>query len=193
MIYPRSRPMVLRSKKLDKVSLAEVGSPSEPVASAEASDEIFVQAAIDAEADAKAGAIAGDASRAILEDILASHPDVAAEAEAAQDVLQRAEPFVFILGLLVHERQRGSCFSPTAGSLVCQALRFGGRLLGLRCRRLGLFGAALHFLGGGIGLLGCVQQLLQLGLELIQLLAAVPRIAAAARPGRREVPALPWR
>src|SRR6266851_4065305 len=143
--------MVFRSKKLVKVSLAEVVSPSET------------------EADTKAGAIASDASWAILKNVFPSHSDIAIEAEAPQHILQGADPLVLVLGFAFDKRQCRFRFCGVGGGLVCQTLRLGGGLLGLSCRRLGLFGTALHLPSGGIGLLGYIQQLLQLGLQLVHL------------------------
>src|ERR1700730_17558753 len=92
----------------------------------EASEEIVIQTAIDAEADAKAGAIACNASGAILKDALPTQPDVATEAETSQDILQSAKSFVFVFGLLVHDRKRSLCFRGAGGGLVGQALGLGG-------------------------------------------------------------------
>jgi hypothetical protein len=66
----------------------------------------------------------------------------------------------------------------------------GSRLLGLRSRGLCLVGATLHFLGRGVGLLGCVEQLLKLGPDLFQTVVVVHQIAFAVRPRHRAAPAL---
>src|ERR1700736_2999942 len=137
----------------------------------EASHEVLIQAAIDTETDAKAGAIARDASRAILKDVLTPQADVAAEAEASHQVLQRADFLVFIFRLPVYDRQRSFRFRGAAGSLISQSLGVRGGLLRLNGRSLRLLGAALHFLRGSASLLSGIQQLLQLGLQLVHLLA----------------------
>ena len=164
-MYPRSSAMVLRSNSLVRVSLVEVGLPRAPDRQSDAGNEIFVELAIYSEAHTNARQVVVGNSR--LEVRFAADPNVTAEAEATDQGLERAQLPAFVLGRGIHDGECALGLGGVGGGLIGYGLGLGGRLLGLCSRALGLIDARRCFLSGGVGLLGGVQQLLELGPQLV--------------------------
>jgi hypothetical protein len=88
--------------------------------------------------------------------------EVAAESKRADSLETVLNTLCSLAQCLVRLRDSIRGFRGSRGCLGSQALCFNGRLLRLTGCRLGLVGAALDLLRGGVGLLDRVEDLFQL-------------------------------
>jgi len=135
-------------------------------------NEVIIQLAFKAETKTNAGAVAvhaGDATGIVLKEALAAYTYIAAPAEASQQGLNSAKPFLVVLrgkrsvgGIALHVCDITLQLGETFRGLCAGGFRGAGLGLRLRGGCLQLINLLLLLLGGLVALLQLLRQLLDL-------------------------------